>query len=461
MGGEPRQIADIRVYTYAFPNEYRSTMKITLLVTSTVLMLTLNVKLGAQDIVWRPIEGPDEHSIGGSFFVSSQGLILAHYNDDSRDERALLASVDQGRSWRDLTQQFGEEFVPPANRLAAFAEDSRGQLYLVTGGGMYVSADGGESWEPMPTEGIALTFFPFITAMGIDERDNMYLGTNQHLNFFSSDAGNSWEELVLESPGYAPREAADFGSLKSGEFLVATITGQGLFRSSDHGQSWSEWLLPARYGGEYDSKKHLCINSRDQIIVADNNGGVFFNDGTSRFWELRNPAGLEVINVSALVCDSRDHLMAIFRVDGDSPARSHFYFSTDNGRNWNIAEDGIPPEHKAWAFVCTAGDVFYANVNGRLYHTQRPTNVEEERAEVLSSVRLYPNPADEHLRIESTSALNGPVKLRDLTGRLVMSIELRHSNHARLALSTLAAGQYYLHLSTATGNVVKMVTVRR
>ncbi len=81
-------------------------------------------------------------------------------------------------------------------------------------------------------------------------------------------------------------------------------------------------------------------------------------------------------------------------------------------------------------------------------------------SEAEAAIRLYPNPADEHLRIESTSALKGPVKLRDLTGRLVMSIEPQHSNHARLALSALAAGQYYLHLSTATGNVVKMVTVR-
>ncbi len=81
-------------------------------------------------------------------------------------------------------------------------------------------------------------------------------------------------------------------------------------------------------------------------------------------------------------------------------------------------------------------------------------------SEAEAGIRLYPNPADEHLRIESAAALKGPVKLRDLTGRLVMSIEPQHSNHARLALSTLAAGQYYLHLSTATGNVVKMVTVR-
>lgn len=67
-----------------------------------------------------------------------------------------------------------------------------------------------------------------------------------------------------------------------------------------------------------------------------------------------------------------------------------------------------------------------------------------------AAIRLYPNPAGEELLIESATPLTAT--LRTLAGTLVL-----HQPHAqRLDLRALPAGLYFVHLTDATGRVVRV-----
>ncbi len=72
-------------------------------------------------------------------------------------------------------------------------------------------------------------------------------------------------------------------------------------------------------------------------------------------------------------------------------------------------------------------------------------------------VKLYPNPATEHLQIESPQTLT-QVRLTDLTGKVVLSMYAK-SDKAKLDVSQLPAGLYFLELAAGAERVVKRVQV--
>ena len=87
----------------------------------------------------------------------------------------------------------------------------------------------------------------------------------------------------------------------------------------------------------------------------------------------------------------------------------------------------------------TRGWLVSLDKNGNLDSLIVDIEVIEVRSEVALSV--YPNPADDHIRLELTNENIERIELYSLTGALVRSEEVRDSE-ARMSLDGLAAGVY-------------------
>jgi hypothetical protein len=142
--------------------------------------------------------------------------------------------------------------------------------------------------------------------------DHGHFGVKMHRS-----TGNGWEEIP--APVYPPKpeghEEFDFwgrplnwstariwalaagGADEPGVIWCGTLPG-GLFRSTDHGQSWemvrSLWDHPLRRkwnggGADLPGIHSICIDPRDskRVWVGVSTGGIWFTEDSGATWELR------------------------------------------------------------------------------------------------------------------------------------------------------------------------------
>ncbi len=179
--------------------------------------------------------------------------------------------------------------------------------------GLFVLERGGDRWE------IARTAFlgDNVCLSQVDPRDGSWyaaldlghFGAKLHR---STDQGRHWDEIavpafdaddeVVTGDGKPAQPAAlrliwsleAGGAQEPGRLWAGTIPG-GLFRSDDHGASWTLmrglWDRPERrqwFGGGYDHPgiHSICVDPRDPrcIRVAISTGGVWRSDDAGDTW---------------------------------------------------------------------------------------------------------------------------------------------------------------------------------
>lgn len=211
---------------------------------------------------------------GGSFEEFAVGLLPAERDvravaADPRRPNVLLAgtlaglyvSEDGGTSWQEV-QGFPEKLA--FFDLAVSPADPT-RLLAATNDGVYRSADGGQSFEPVsrPT-----SFESRMTeAVVFDETDPRiaYAGTRDGL-YRSLDGGAEW--TLVEAEGLQSRETSDLAVAPWG--LVATTTA-GVFLSIDHGESFRE--LYAGLDAEALVRAATGANALEVYVATD--GGLF------------------------------------------------------------------------------------------------------------------------------------------------------------------------------------------
>ena len=181
------------------------------------------------------------------------------------------------------------------------------QLVLGTRKGLFDVRRGSKGW----TLGATAFLGSPVSMTLVDRRDGAWyaaldlghFGVKLHR---SRDGGGSWEEIA--TPSYEGVGGEDPPSLKliwaletggadePGVLWAGTIPG-GLFRSPDHGESWTLtrglWDDPLRakwFGGGYDQPgvHSICVDPRDsrQIAVAVSCGGVWESADGGASWRI-------------------------------------------------------------------------------------------------------------------------------------------------------------------------------
>lgn len=166
-------------------------------------------------------------SAGGTVFVGSNG--------------SLFKSVNGGKSWKHI-QVRGWIFK---------LIESNGVLLATNSEGIIRSADNGESWEPVISEGGAGVSVEHINGGFAAIVHNTITKTNRV--FISLDSGKTWNSIgdglqpcwysSLTTPlsGHPPLHISSIKQV--GKYLICSRS-DGIFRSSDMGKTW-KLLLPS------------------------------------------------------------------------------------------------------------------------------------------------------------------------------------------------------------------------
>lgn len=224
---------------------------------------------------WQLVDSTSQATLTALARVDEQTLVAVGH------DAVILRSTDDGASWTQVHADAGAE-----EPLLAVHFDAYGNGLAVGAYGRFMtSADGGQSWQSNPVEGLDFHF----NALAHTGSALIMAGEAGTL-LRSFDGGESWE--TLESP----YEGSFFGalSLRDAAVLVFGMRGH-VFRSEDDGESWHE----IDTGGGTTSMFGGLVLSDGRVVLVGQSGAVLISaDGGQRFEPL---AGAQSLLRSSLV----------------------------------------------------------------------------------------------------------------------------------------------------------------
>jgi len=236
-------------------------------------------------------------------------------------------------------------------------------------GGIFVSEDGGTSWERR-TSGLRIEHvFSLAAAPQRDGALAIYAGTQPVGLFRSADLGRTWTELpaIARMPG---REKCAFPGpphlphVKSltvhphdPGVLFAAVEQGALMKSVDGGVSFRELDAYSQPDDKYYRDVHLIVLSPthpDEIYMTTGIGLYFSSDGGER-WERLTRSDFRIGYPDHLIVsplDERELFLAGASADPTTWHTSHradgtVMRSADRGRTWTAAAEGLPQGGRA------------------------------------------------------------------------------------------------------------------
>lgn len=222
----------------------------------------------------------------------------------------------------------------------ALVINSRGELFAGTDGwGVYRSSNNGQTWNR--ANGSVLQNAD-VRALDFNANDHLFAGTQSGV-YRSMDHGESWQHLGADLAGNIAQSIAIHtnGHIYVGAMTIFSTGGGGVSLSTDNGETWSRTSLRDR------AVLDVAVDSDERIFAGTYYGGLFRSVDEGKNWTTSH-----VINsdVYTLILDSLGQIFA-------GTAAGVFY-STANGANWNLLDEGLgyPIVHSL--AINPAGDVF-------------------------------------------------------------------------------------------------------
>jgi photosystem II stability/assembly factor-like uncharacterized protein len=286
-------------------------------------------------------------------------------------------SSTAGWGWSDISSRVDGDSIHPDQHAMAFDPNQPGVIYAGNDGGIFRSADGGETWESL-NAGLAISEVEYLaqrpdepawllaglqdngtvrreaednwTQVGLgdggDCATNMahpdtcyssyvYMSTSR-----STERGDraSWEELTqagwdrFESLFYAPLEVNGDLVVKAGEVVCI---------SADGGDSWASVALPPAAPNRRSAASALAVLSSGRVLAGTRWGDVFQIDADQGGWSAAAKlANLGVGRISDMLAD--DDLPNRYWVTFSDPGPGAVFRSDDEGASWTDVTANLP-----------------------------------------------------------------------------------------------------------------------
>ncbi len=275
----------------------------------------------------------------------------------------LFESADAGQSWIQVKL--------PKDNLAvrSFAISGKHPTHMIagTGSGVFVTADGGKSWQQ---KGAGMEAFLQTESVAIDPEDPRFLFVGTwHLGFRSSDYGKTWVQndkgMIFDSDVFS----ISIDHRNPNTIFASACTG--LYRSSDHGVSWTRLrVLPQSY--LVRAQIVYVDPAYSTRIYAGTTEGLFVSQDSGKSWKRVTPADL---TIHAIQVDPANSNVILLGTELHGVVRS-----TDGGRSWTESNGGfmnrsiariVPDPVKSGRFL--VGEFFEGKVGG-LHVYDNPIN---------------------------------------------------------------------------------------
>ena len=211
-------------------------------------------------------------------------------------------------------------------------------------------------WE-MPMDSIYANTFAAIGNITLSAKQSVISSTNY---------GISWNFGATGLPNTNADYAKCLFVKGSKVFLGVDINGTpdgtaGLYSSRDSGKTW----LPS-VTGFYNGASIYTLAQKDSLLIAGTGSGVYFssNDGSSWYkpsTQLNNKV------ISCLATNGNMVFTGILGASVQDPLG--VYATSNNGVNWTMVNNGLPPLTTIYSMVFLNGTLFGTSTDGRIFKT--------------------------------------------------------------------------------------------
>ena len=270
----------------------------------------------------------------------------------------LVAPAVGHAGWKELLPAAGGA----VNRIAV---DAGGTRYVVTSGGIYKSADGGNNWVSaqgnLPTTSIT-PIAPDPVAVGV-----VYAGTEAGL-FRTTDSGGTWTRLPLETASGAPIQEIAIAPSKTSYIFVSTW-GAYVYRSLDGGATWSQTssgLSGGSNGPAFITSMAVDPTNENRVYTSTWRGRLFRSDNAAGSWSQMGDSNTWA-NGQIVVSRSNPHVLYTNH-DSYWFGRSSVVRSDDFGTTWtnlvqpagagDAGQIAVDPTNSSVAYVTTGVGIY-------------------------------------------------------------------------------------------------------
>jgi photosystem II stability/assembly factor-like uncharacterized protein len=279
---------------------------------------------------WQP-SGLQHHSIHALAVGPNNSQKL--YAGD--DQGHLFVSTNAGQQW--TASGTG---LPTSASINLLSFDNPGKkLYAATAQGLFGSADAGQHWTLVGSQGAAASHLPVDTYRALafvsNEPGTIYAGTQHQGVFVTTDGGNTWK---ADSNGL-PQGAAIYGlSFDETVHQLWAATAVGIYRSDDRGASWRAFNtgLPAGLV-TYSVQSASASGGTQNLIYAGTSKGFFRSRDDGTHWE-QSQESLSGAKVYWILVDFHTSNSTVLYAATDLGA----FRSDDAGQNWRAIAPGLP-----------------------------------------------------------------------------------------------------------------------
>lgn len=279
----------------------------------------------------------------------------------------MFKSTDQGQSWTFSSYNLENPYI----MLIAAHPTEPQTVFVTTNGGVYVSLNGGLTWERIAKEFFKdsglLPGIAHFHGIAFDPNDpnRIYVGgggdqysPNGVGISISEDGGKNWKQtnvgfeidvhvskIVIDKSNPSIIYVTTQGPTN---FAEKTGSGYGVFKSTDHGNSWKK----INSGLETVETNTIALDPNDPntLYLGTDDDGIYKSSDGGTSWTKLTILGLpQKYGVGDIVVDPRDSkkvyaaTVDYFRLAVDRGLLGDYgvYFSTDGGKTWKPFNEGL------------------------------------------------------------------------------------------------------------------------
>ncbi len=243
-------------------------------------------------------------------------------------------------------------------------EPRRGGLFAgVHHGGLYLSLDGGQTWEPR-SRGIAQEHVFTLASVERDGAVVLYLGTEPAHLYQSVDYGESWEELpalrsvdeidrwMFPAPPHEPHVKDIAFDPRDSRTMYVAIEQGALLKTTDAGQTFRELKEYSRPDDPVYRDLHRVIlrPSNPDEIYFSGGAGLYYSKNGGETWEHLSGREARVGYPDGLVLSPENDQVLYMAGASENPgtwrqshdANAAIVRSRDGGRTWEHLDRGLP-----------------------------------------------------------------------------------------------------------------------
>lgn len=358
--------------------------------------------------------------------------------------KGLFKSTDNGSNWTNIS--FNAAVISGQDIFSVY-QASNGSLFAGSNKRMFKSTDNGTTWSWMSGLPDSATYYD-ITEIGGNILATFAKGTTNGV-YYSNDFGATWTQATGIASGVRY-------FLIEGSTVLVGGTSNGIYKSIDVGQTWSSFGtgFPAA-PGIWDIKR-----SENKLFAGSITGlGLFESSDNGSTWTSSSPTVFNgFCQVFSMVQSGKTIILTNdgggCNVGGASSIRS----STDGGNTWSSFMGGTtPPNYFSTVGKNSSGTSFFAKKgNGKETYRFNNGNVAISDGNMQNSIMVYPNPTIDYIHIQGVADIQSmEFEVVDMSGKTVIQAHKILSESAQLNVSSLAKGMYTI-TCTQAGQVQRL-----